>query len=219
MYKQTSLITFTPGASPRSRKNFRARLEEVGARQPFAYIGAGLPISLRGGDLVWHLHFPGERAWRDSGSFELLEELEAEAAVSQIDAAIYEAERFSVSEPAIENGVYRTLFVCIEASVSEKDRIRLTDELALMPKYIPEIRSWGMNATVASRGDRPWTDVWEQEFAEPDHLTGPYMTSPCHWAWVDRWFDGEMPGQAIMHDGLRHSASELAGSVIRLYRG
>jgi hypothetical protein len=217
MFKQTSLITFSPDTDTRAREAFRGQLEEIGSQQPFSYIGTGLPISFRGGDLVWHLHFPDETTWRHSGTFELLDKLDAESIVSEIDASVYEIERFGVTEPGIQNGVYRTLFMSVEPSASTETRLQIADELSLMPKYIPEIRNWGMNTTVTSRGERPWTHIWEQEFAEPGHLTGPYMMSAYHWAFIDRWFDGEMPEQAILYDGLRHSASEFAASIIGLY--
>jgi hypothetical protein len=218
MFKQTALITWRPDADAAGRARLEDRLRSA-APADFAYIGAALPASHRGGDLVWHLHFADEAAWRASGAEAALDLIAADPAVAELDAAAYAIERFKVRDPGLSHGVYRTLFIGVDAEAPAAIQTQFADELAGMPDYIPEIVNWAMNTTVASRGQRPWTHVWEQEFATVDGLVGPYMTSAYHWGFVDRWFDHEMPEQIVANDAIRHSASVLETSVMARYGG
>jgi hypothetical protein len=217
MFKQVALITFRADLDAAVRAAFAARLQDA-VPADFSYLGNGLPASHRGGDLVWHLHFADEAAWRASGAETSLDAIAADPGVAELDAAAYTVARFRVGDPGLRNGVCRVLLVAAEAKASAAARQEFADDLAAMPAYIPEIVNWGMNSVTASRGERQWTHVWEQEFAEVEHLTGPYMNSPYHWGFVDRWFDSEMPEQIIPNGDLRHSASRLETSVIARYR-
>jgi hypothetical protein len=217
MFKQVALITFRADLDAASRAAFAARLQDAVAAE-FTYLGRGLPASHRGGDLVWHLHFADEAAWRASGVDLVLDQIAADPGVAELDAAAYAVARFGVADAGLRNGVYRVLLVAAVAEASAAARQEFANALAAMPDYIPEIINWGMNSVVASRGEREWTHVWEQEFAEVEHLTGAYMNSPYHWGFVDRWFDSEMPAQIIPNGDLRHSASTLETSVIARYR-
>lgn len=217
MFKQIVLITFRAERDASSRAEFSAGLEGRVAAD-FTYLGAGLPASHRGGDLVWHLHFADEAAWRASGVEAVLDQIAADPGIAELDSAAYAVKRFGVGDAGLRNGVCRVLLVAAVAEASAAARQDFANELAAMPDYIPEIINWGMNTVTASRGERQWTHVWEQEFAVVEHLTGPYMTNPYHWAFIDRWFDSEMPEQIIPNGDLRHSASTLEASVIARYR-
>jgi hypothetical protein len=217
MFKQIVLITFRTDLDASARAEFAVGLEGTMAAD-FTYLGAGLPASHRGGDLVWHLHFADEAAWRGSGVEAVLDRIAADPGVAELDAAAYGVKRFGVGDAGLRNGVYRVLLVAAVAEASAAARQDFANELAAMPDYIPEIINWGMNTVIASRGERQWTHVWEQEFAEVEHLTGAYMSSPYHWGFIDRWFDSEMPEQIIPNGDLRHSASTLETSVIARYR-
>lgn len=42
-----------------------------------------------------------------------------------------------------------------------------------------------------------------EEFEHEDHVNRPYVINDYHWAFVDRWFDGEVPG-SIVEQQLAH---------------
>jgi len=82
------------------------------------------------------------------------------------------------------------------------DICALTNDVAGMSVQIPEILCWAISETVNPRGG----------------LTSPYMTSPYRWAYVDRWFDPEMPERIMDDNKLCHRASNLEASVMARYR-
>lgn len=216
MFKQTTLITFRTEADEDARGRLQVSLAGLVCAE-FSFVGTALPGSHRGGDLVWHLHFADESAWRTSGGWEALDTVLSDPAVQELDAAAYSVGQFGIRDPMLRQGVYRTLFVGVSEATPQTIQTQFSGELACLPNYIPEIRNWAMNATVAARGEVPWTHVWEQEFASVDGLVGPYMMGPYHWAFVDRWFDDEMPEQIVANGALRHSVSTLVESVINRY--
>ena len=89
-------------------------------------------------------------------------------------------------------------------------------ETLAMPRYIGAIRNWRLSRVTKATGARAWTHVWEQEYADPGGLLGPYMTNPYHWARVDRWFDPECP-EHIVDTRLCHSFCAIGRSVLRPY--
>lgn len=90
-------------------------------------------------------------------------------------------------------GIWRALlFSCFPHSDPETVRA-LEEQTLLLPKYVPEIRSWGLNRTSWSEGRKPIEFVWEQEYDSVDGLTGPYMQTPIHWGIVDAYFDADCP--------------------------
>jgi len=72
-----------------------------------------------------------------------------------------------------------------------------------MPEHIATIRSWALSRVDGASGPTRWTHAWEQEYVDIAGLTGEYLLNPYHWAHVDRWFDGEVPG-AIVEPALAH---------------
>lgn len=69
----------------------------------------------------------------------------------------------------------------------------LEERTLLMPRYVPEIRAWGLNRTAWSEGRKPIHFVWEQEYDHVEGLIGPYMQTPLHWGVVDAYFDADCP--------------------------
>jgi hypothetical protein len=113
--------------------------------------------------------------------------------VARADTAFYRNGAGSVGAPGLADGVYRALLLnaCRPQSVAK--RAQFDAEMVLMPKYIPAIRNWRYSPVIEASGERPWTHVWEQEYAGIEGLMGPYMLHPYHWAVIDRWFDPECP--------------------------
>lgn len=90
-------------------------------------------------------------------------------------------------------GIWRALlFSCFAHSDSALVR-ELEEATLLLPKYVPEIRSWALNRTAWSEGPRRIEFVWEQEFDSVEGLTGPYMDTAVHWGLVDAYFDADCP--------------------------
>jgi hypothetical protein len=212
MFKQTALVTLADASAV---DRIRAMMGEVGGATRNA-IGTGLPGGFHGGDLVWHLHFADQAVWADSGAFERLDAIAANAGVGHIDAIAYRPDPVRAVQPALADGVYRALFVHVEPTATPAQTAQWLAEIRAMPDHIPEIRNAATGIVVRARGARPWTHVWEQEFAALADLRGPYMASPYHWGHVDRWFDPEMPDR-IVDLRICHSASTLPYSVIRDY--
>ncbi|MFI6583454.1 Dabb family protein [Embleya sp. NPDC050493] len=100
--------------------------------------------------------------------------------------------------------IKRTLLLTVRTGTSADVLAEFESDLIAMPDHIATIRSWALSR-VARRAGRasPWTHVWEQEYATVEGLTGEYLLNPYHWAHVDRWFDGEVPG-SIVEPGLAH---------------
>jgi hypothetical protein len=99
--------------------------------------------------------------------------------------------------------VKRTLLLTVRQDASQEQVSRFEADVMAMPAHIPAIRSWAFSRVDQDRTPSRWTHVWEQEFADLDGLTGPYLRHPYHWTHVDAWFDGEVPG-SIVQPRLAH---------------
>ena len=216
MFKQTALINWAGDGGETARAALIERVAQ-GSGARLSRFAAALPASHRGGDVVWHLHYDDEAAWAASGARAALDALEADPLVASVDAVGYAIERLAVPEPGLADGAYRALFLKVDEGTPPEIVTQFADDVAGMQDYIPEIVNWALNPTRMTRGEVAWTHVWEQEFADVGGLTGPYMTSAYHWAWVDRWFDPEMPCRIVDDGTLRHSASVLTTSVMADY--
>lgn len=99
--------------------------------------------------------------------------------------------------------VKRTLLLTVRAGTPADVLAEFEADLIAMPRHIPTIRSWALSRVVERTGRSRWTHAWEQEYAAVEGLTGEYLLNPYHWAHVDRWFDGEVPG-SIVEPTLAH---------------
>lgn len=119
--------------------------------------------------------------------------------------------------PNIANGVKRTAFFRLLPGVAADTAARFEGDLLEMPAHITEIRNWRLSraepAAWNRSDDAAWTYIWEQEFADLEGLTGPYMAHPHHWAHIDRWFDPESGDQAI-DARLSHAFSPFGTSLL-----
>jgi hypothetical protein len=214
MYKLTALITWQEHVPEDARTALMERASAL-ITATYKVISLGLPsASWRGGDRVWHLLFADRAAWEASEAAAALDLIEADEGVAALEAVAYPVIRRGLGHAGLEDGVYRTLFIAVEPHADQAQRREFVEDLAQMPHHIPQILNWGLNEIIASRGEKRWTHVWEQEFARVEDLTGPYLNAPYHVFHVDRWFDGEMPCCIIAADGIRHSASTITQSVI-----
>lgn len=120
-------------------------------------------------------------------------------------------------EPLLIGGIKRTALFRLLPGVAADPCARFERDLLDMPGFIPAIRNWRLSRAQAlpwnTAATAPWDYVWEQEFADPDGLSGPYMAHPHHWAHVDRWFDPES-GVQIVDSALCHAFSPLARAMI-----
>ncbi len=133
-----------------------------------------------------------------------------------VETARYRQGPVEVREPALREGIQRTLLVHVDPVKGEAASVRRFEhDLRDMPRYIDSIRNSSLSridAVDASLGPA-YTHVWEQEFVDLDGLTGPYMLHAYHWSQVDPWFDAQAPG-AIVDPTLVHAACGLRRSIL-----
>ncbi len=111
-------------------------------------------------------------------------------------------------------GIWRALlFSCLPHA--DPARVReLEERTLLLPKYVPEIRAWGLNRAAWSEGRKSIEFVWEQEYDDIAGLTGPYMDTPVHWGIVDAYFDADCP-EFIVDPHLVQVVAAISEPVIR----
>ena len=147
---------------------------------------------INAGHVIWRMVHASEAAAHAATLHPAWSEQIAPAmAGTQLTAAGYRLSQKHV-RPA-GPGIWRALlFSCFPHSDPALVR-ELEERTLLLPKYVPEIRSWGLNRTAWSEGRKPIEFVWEQEYDSVDGLTGPYMQTPIHWGMVDAYFDADCP--------------------------
>ncbi|WP_029105516.1 Dabb family protein [Mycobacterium sp. 360MFTsu5.1] len=164
-----------------------------------------LPGSRNGGDILVHLRFSNQTAWKQSAFDAAL----ADAAITQVNGATY---RGTPTRRA-DGTVYRALLLRVDPAVDSATVAAFERELASMPTHIDTIAAWQLSRVDTAIGSSAWTHVFEQEFTDVDGLMGPYLMHPIHWAVVDRWFDPETT-DVIVRDRLCHSFCELTTPVL-----
>ncbi|WP_412528124.1 Dabb family protein [Burkholderia lata] len=129
--------------------------------------------------------------------------------IERIDGAECRAIGGGLREPALRDGIWRTLMLRVRPQASPAQIAALERELLQMPAFMPGIRNWRL-----SRIETPgaWTHVWQQEFAHVGDLLGEYLMHPYHWGWVDRRFDAESPDWTV--DAISHAFCPLASSLL-----
>nr|WP_057925106.1 Dabb family protein [Burkholderia ambifaria] len=148
----------------------------------------------------------GERATVQATDFTALSRVPG---VVRIDGAACRAIGGGLREPALRDGVWRTLMLRVRPEAGEARVRDLERELLRMPAFMPGIRNWRLSRSVAPGG---WTHVWQQEFAHVGDLLGEYLLHPYHWGWVDRRFDAESPDWTV--DAISHAFCPLASSLL-----
>ncbi|WP_321852278.1 Dabb family protein [Burkholderia diffusa] len=129
--------------------------------------------------------------------------------VVRIDGAACRAVGGGLREPALRDGVWRTLMLRVRPKADEAQVRDLERELLRMPAFMPGIRNWRLSRIVTPGA---WTHVWQQEFAHAGDLLGEYLLHPYHWGWVDRRFDAESPDWTV--DAISHAFCPLASSLL-----
>ena len=131
---------------------------------------------------------------------------------AHVEAVQYVQGPVTVREPDLRDGVHRTLLVRVEPTVDPALVQQFESDVANMTQYVDAIRNSSLSRVDGARGP-VWTHVWEQEFADLEGLTGPYMMHGYHWSFVDTWFDRQSPRQ-IVDPVLIHAACGLRHSVL-----
>lgn len=129
--------------------------------------------------------------------------------IVRIDGAVCRAIGGGLREPALRDGVWRTLMLRVRPQAGATQVAALERELLRMPAFMPGIRNWRLSR-IATPG--AWTHVWQQEFARVGDLLGEYLMHPYHWGWVDRRFDAESPDWTV--DAISHAFCPLASSLL-----
>lgn len=201
-----ALVTLRDGTDPAALK---ARLAERSVCAESVLIGETLKPNIAGGDLIWRLRFADRAAWQ--AAIPHLD-LSGDPDAVHVDWTSFDPIGSGARRDAPPGGVYRQMTMHVDQS--EPDTVDLFARETLgLPVHIPQILRWTLGRVFASGGDRPWTHVWEQEFASAADFSGPYMRHPWHWGLVDRWFDPEMP-ERIVDRRLGNSLCPLAGESV-----
>lgn len=199
MFEALKLITLAPQLGPAERERFRLALQAATAALPSApraLLEPVLPGSYNAGDFIWRVSFADERAGRRALAGGSWRDAEAQlfadrSRVAQVEHVAWERAVGGGRSPG--RGIHRVALFCANQSPSAERLAKFAAETVAMPQHIRSIRSWQLATTSDADGSRPWTHVWEQEYADLEGLTGAYMMHPYHWAHVDRWFDPEWP--------------------------
>lgn len=225
-----SQITLVDGADGRDQEEARDVLRSAGAELPgvtASHAGIHFDYSVGGGDLTWDL------AVADANALAALcERLKQSSAATAVDAlgdgfksirsrvasmefAIPDEIDGRVGVPGLV-GVKRTLWLRVMPGTPAREVARFEAETPLLAEAIPAIRNWRWSR-VRTTDPNPmtlrWTHLWEQEFETEDGLQIDYMMSPCHWGYIDRWFDPEMP-DCIVDVWLAHLACPASAPVL-----
>lgn len=222
MFKLTKLITLAGEAGEAERERVTAALTDAVHGIPDVsrgLVGSTLPGGVNCGDLMWHVQFRDEQAYRAAiqrPAWRAAENLLSDAgSVAHVDSVRYIKEAFDIREPKLQNGIYRALIVRLRPSVPLEKLRQFEREMREMARYVAAIRNWSFSRVIDGSGARRWDYVWEQEFENTDALMGPYMIHPCHFGWIDRWFDPESQDW-IVDTQICHSFCTFTDSMLSL---
>lgn len=210
MFKVTKLIHFVAESDDSAAASLAGSLRDVATpRARRVLVAPTLPGGINGGDVIAHLHFDGESDWRalEPDITALLSAPE----IGHVDSVGYTGVP-THGPRALEPAVYRTLLVSVGSSADPAVVQQFESETRAMPDYIRTIGTSQLSRVHESAGSARWTHVWEQEYADLDGLSGPYMTHPYHWAHIDRWFDPERGPRIVTR--LCHSFCAIDGAII-----
>jgi hypothetical protein len=172
------------------------------------------PGVYNGGDILLRLVFEDEIAAETAlaaAEGDCLKALLADARVAHDDHVAFQG---GLSGGASDGaGLYRVALFCANVVPDPQRLLAFRDQTVSMAGHIRTIRRWQLSQTNLAAGARPWTHVWEQEYADIEGLNGAYMLHPVHWAHVERWFDTEYP-EHLVDPVLVHTFCEFSEPVI-----
>jgi len=169
-----------------------------------------------GGDFLWRAVFDDKAvaeaaiasdAWAKAAAL-----IGDPATVTHVDSVAYEGWRSGGSSGG--SGLYRVALFCANVRPDADRLAAFGEQTSHMPDHVRSILRWQLSVADHAEGTRPWTHVWEQEYADLDGLNGPYMMHPVHWAHVERWFDTEYP-EHLVDTELVHSFCAIQQPAIR----
>lgn len=194
------------------------------------HAGLHTESSVGGGDLTWDLLFRDEaRVASLFGSVgtagsevagilgALLPAGEETASLfASIEAGVPQTMSGHLGRPNLV-GIKRTLWLRVIPGTDPEALAQFEAEAPLLAAAVPAIRNWRwsrLRSDLCLPGEGGgWTHLWEQEFEGLPGLEVDYMSSPCHWGFIDRWFDPEMPDQ-IVDIRLAHLACRETAPVL-----
>lgn len=218
MFEALKLITLAAPLTPSEREDFARSLRAATDDLPTlgVLLEPVMPGGYAAGDFIWRVAFADERTARRALTGGSWQDVEARLLgdrnrVAHVEHVAWDRADSGGLSPG--RGVYRVALFCANRSPSPARLARFAAETRAMPHYIRSIRSWQLATTCDAAGSRPWTHVWQQEYADPEGLSGTYMMHPWHWAHVDRWFDPEWP-EWLVDPVLCHAFCAIAAPVI-----
>ncbi|MCZ4342847.1 Dabb family protein [Sphingomonadaceae bacterium G21617-S1] len=200
MFTRLSLISWKASAGAGERTAMRDRLASLSPRSGSLLVD-NLPTNRNGGDMLWRTNFSSksshdaylarqEQAGPDAP-------IAGRSPVRHVDRIVYESIHREDAIPHRPGGLYRVLVLSVEPGTPSQTIRAFEKEMMEMPNYVRSILRWNFARVVVSAGARPFTHVWEQEFASLGDFRGEYMNHPYHWGHLDRWFDGDNPARII----------------------
>lgn len=222
-YRETAQLALRDGVTPEQRAEIEGILREGGADLPGTLgssLGANFAPEYAAGHYTWDLSYPDRTTadaaqrsatWRES----ILPALDRYCLT--VHALQLDTVAAGLRRPGIANAIKRTAYFRLLPGTTAQQAKDFEQVLLAMPAQIPEILNWRLSRASVLPWDTahcdPWSYIWEQEFASLDHLLGPYMLHPHHWAHVDRWFDPESGVQAV-DVRLSHAFCAIEASVL-----
>lgn len=198
MYNALLIVTFAADLPSIARQEAGSVIGRAAAALPgtrAVLVQPTLPGVYNGGDLICRLAFASRAAAEAalaSAAWAPVEAMLADrATVGGCEHVRYEGGLGGGTSPG--GGLYRVALFCANVRPNTERLAAFAADTAAMPDHVRTIRRWQLSLADHAAGIRPWTHIWEQEYADRAGLEGAYMLHPIHWALVERWFDPEYP--------------------------
>lgn len=219
MYNLLLVIGLSPKLEGDARAEVDAEIQAAFADLPetlSTLIQPTLPGVYNGGDLLCRAVFPNASAYKravdGAAGVRLRALLNNRDRVTSLDEVAYHG---GLAGGASRNPhIYRVALFSANVAPTPDRLGEFRTQTASIPAYVNSIQRWQLSTVDTASGLRPWTHVWEQEYADLDGLNGTYMLHPVHWAHVERWFDPEYP-EHLVDPVLVHSFCAIDAPVIR----
>jgi hypothetical protein len=211
MFKLTQLIDFAKGAD----RGEALRLLNAAGNAPGVVRADILPTHegvYHGGDVIWHVQFADEAAWRGWTGVQRAK-LAALPGVIHVESVAYAGKPQGMRRPDLVNGAYRVALWCGSHNPTPERTAAFDTDVLAMPRHVGKILNWQLSRVVEASGKRQWTHIWEQEYQEISGLHVDYMNHPFHWGFVDRWFETQDDGWLI-DPYVCHTYADLPASIM-----